>query len=151
MTAPSPGAQHEDRRALADLVADLDQHLADGARDGAGTSIVALSDSSVSSGSSALTLSPGATCTSMIGTSLKSPMSGTGTSTWLAVVSSSVYRAAFARSGAGGVGLVRVDAVAGDRLGRPRRRDRALRGQRGQRGDGDVVAVDLEVPAQVAR
>ena len=48
--------------------------------DGAGTSSVALSDSSVSSGSSALTLSPGATCTSMIGTSLKSPMSGTRTS-----------------------------------------------------------------------
>ena len=48
--------------------------------DGAGTSNVALSDSSVSSGSSALTLSPGATCTSMIGTSLKSPMSGTWTS-----------------------------------------------------------------------
>ena len=45
--------------------------------DGAGTSNVALSDSRVSNGSSALTLSPGATCTSMIGTALKSPMSGT--------------------------------------------------------------------------
>ncbi len=45
--------------------------------DGAGTSIVALSDSSVTSGSSAFTVSPGLTKTSMIGTSLKSPMSGT--------------------------------------------------------------------------
>ena len=44
---------------------------------GAGTSMVALSVSSVISGSSALTLAPGATCTSMIGIFLKSPMSGT--------------------------------------------------------------------------
>src|SRR5262245_4924407 len=47
---------------------------------GDGMSIVALSDSSVTSGSSGLTLSPGLTSTSMIGTSLKSPMSGTRTS-----------------------------------------------------------------------
>jgi pyruvate/2-oxoglutarate dehydrogenase complex dihydrolipoamide acyltransferase (E2) component len=47
---------------------------------GEGTSIVALSDSSVTSGSSALTTSPGLTRTSMTGTSLKSPMSGTLTS-----------------------------------------------------------------------
>ena len=47
---------------------------------GAGTSIVALSDSSVTSGSSGATLSPGETSTSMIGTSEKSPMSGTTTS-----------------------------------------------------------------------
>ena len=47
---------------------------------GAGTSIVALSDSNVISESSALTRSPGLTITSMIGTSLKSPMSGTFTS-----------------------------------------------------------------------
>src|SRR5207302_5495676 len=47
---------------------------------GAGTSIVALSDSSVTSGSSASTLSPGLTNTSMTGTFLKSPMSGTLTS-----------------------------------------------------------------------
>ena len=44
---------------------------------GAGTSIVALSDSSVTSASSALTVSPAFTCTSITGTSLKSPMSGT--------------------------------------------------------------------------
>src|SRR5437773_1056587 len=48
--------------------------------DGAGTSIVALSDSSVTSESSAFTASPGLTKTSMTGTSLKSPMSGTLTS-----------------------------------------------------------------------
>src|SRR6185437_1604349 len=48
---------------------------------GDGTSIVALSDSSVTSGSSALTAAPGSTSTSMTGTSRKSPMSGTLTST----------------------------------------------------------------------
>src|SRR2546430_2152590 len=47
---------------------------------GAGTSMVALSDSSVTSESSAFTASPGLTKTSMTGTSLKSPMSGTLTS-----------------------------------------------------------------------
>ena len=47
---------------------------------GAGTSIVALSDSSVTSESSAATVSPGFTKTSMTGMSLKSPMSGTLTS-----------------------------------------------------------------------
>src|SRR5262245_39437167 len=46
---------------------------------GEGTSMDALSDSSVISGSSALTRSPAFTVTSMIGTSLKSPMSGTRT------------------------------------------------------------------------
>ena len=44
---------------------------------GAGTSIVALSDSSVTSESSAFTTSPGLTKISMTGMSLKSPMSGT--------------------------------------------------------------------------
>ena len=47
---------------------------------GAGMSMVALSDSSVISGSSAATVSPGAMCTSMTGTSAKSPISGTVTS-----------------------------------------------------------------------
>ena len=47
---------------------------------GDGTSIVALSDSSVTSASSAFTVSPGLTKTSITGTSLKSPMSGTRTS-----------------------------------------------------------------------
>ncbi len=48
--------------------------------EGAGTSIVALSLSSVMSESSFLTASPGFTSTSITGTSLKSPMSGTFTS-----------------------------------------------------------------------
>src|SRR5205823_8053242 len=48
--------------------------------DGDGTSIVALSDSSVTSASSGFTASPGFTNTSITGTSLKSPMSGTFTS-----------------------------------------------------------------------
>src|SRR5208282_937187 len=47
----------------------------------AGTSSVALSDSSVMSGSSAATTSPAVTCTSMTGTSMKWPMSGTVIST----------------------------------------------------------------------
>src|SRR5450755_2494220 len=47
---------------------------------GAGTSIVALSDSSETNGSSASTVSPTLTNTSITGTSLKSPMSGTRTS-----------------------------------------------------------------------
>jgi hypothetical protein len=47
---------------------------------GDGTSIVALSDSRVSSGSSALAIAPSWTWTSITGTSLKSPMSGTLTS-----------------------------------------------------------------------
>ena len=47
---------------------------------GDGTSIVALSDSSTTSGSSTATSSPTATSTSMTGTSSKSPMSGTLTS-----------------------------------------------------------------------
>ena len=47
---------------------------------GDGTSIVALSDSSSISGSSAATVSPTATSTVTTGTSLKSPISGTLTS-----------------------------------------------------------------------
>jgi hypothetical protein len=43
---------------------------------GDGTSIVALSDSSVTSGSSTATTLPGETWTSITGTSSKSPMSG---------------------------------------------------------------------------
>ncbi len=48
---------------------------------GAGTSIVALSDSRVTSGWSTVTSSPSATRTSITGTLSKSPMSGTLTST----------------------------------------------------------------------
>src|SRR5207249_354064 len=52
---------------------------------GEGTSIVALSDSSETSGSSALIVSPALTNTSITGTSLKSPISGTFTSTVVAM------------------------------------------------------------------
>src|SRR5919198_777509 len=107
---------------------------------GAGTSIVALSDSSVTSGSSAATVSPGATITSMIGTSEKSPMSGTRTSLTSAIVASSD------RPGRRRVG---VEVVALDRLGHRRPLDRAVVGQRAQGGDRHVVAVDLEEPAQL--
>ena len=67
--------------AFADLVADLDLRSSRTTPpSGAGTSIVALSDSSETSGSSAFTVSPALTKISMTGTSLKSPMSGTRTS-----------------------------------------------------------------------
>src|SRR2546429_553833 len=53
---------------------------------GDGTSIVALSDSRVTTGVSVLIVSPGLTSTSMTGTSLKSPMSGTSTLTIVAML-----------------------------------------------------------------
>src|SRR6266704_1474954 len=108
---------------------------------GAGTSIVALSDSSVTNGSSALMRSPGETWTSMIGTSEKSPMSGTLISI-AAAMSFPLHP--------GRVGLVRVDAVSGDRVGHGGSRGGTLVGQRAQRGEDDVVPVDFEEPAQVA-
>ena len=72
------GLEHQHERPFAHLVAGLDLHLLARRRPtGDGTSIVALSDSSVTSASSALTVSPAFTSTSMTGMSLKSPMSGT--------------------------------------------------------------------------
>src|SRR5450755_2108365 len=66
---------------------------------GEGTSMVALSDSSVTSESSGATVSPGFTSTSMTGTSLKSPMSGTLTSiSWLTMTFQSVSALEAARS-----------------------------------------------------
>src|SRR5215218_3110917 len=125
--------------------------------DGAGTSNVALSDSSVSSGSSALTLSPVATSTSTMGTSVKSPMSGTLTSVAPAVAVDmelplrpveNVRADRCAESGAGRVELVRVNVVAGDRVRDRARGDHTVGGQRGERRDDHVLAVDLEVPTQ---
>src|SRR5215210_3055744 len=107
---------------------------------GSGTSMVALSDSSVTSGSSWATVSPGPTITSMIGTSVKSPMSGTTTSLSSAIV------AASDRPGRRDVG---VDVVALDRLPDGGALDLALVGQRAQRRDRDVVAVDLEEAPQL--
>ena len=59
---------------------------------GDGTSIVALSVSRVINGSSAETVSPDATVTSMISTSLKSPISGTLTSSIVAMAIPSLSR-----------------------------------------------------------
>src|SRR5271166_4211230 len=137
--------------------------------EGAGTSIVALSDSSDTSGSSALTGSPSFTWISTIGTFLKSPISGTVTSVAVMAVSLFVLwpvsLAGFLwparrdlRPGAGrcclsagrGVRLRRIDAVFGDRRGHHGGRDRSLLRQRREGGDRYVVAVHLEEGAQVA-
>ena len=77
---------------------------------GEGTSIVALSDSSVTSGSSAATVSPGATRISMIGTSVKSPMSGTRTSD--AAVAVLMRSSPQTRSGAGRSGSMPYVSIA---------------------------------------
>src|SRR6185503_16692125 len=119
---------------------------------GAGTSIVALSDSSVTSESSALTASPGLTRTSMTGTSVKSPMSGTLTSIVLIATSKACRQrrtTPFAASDRPRRGLRRVDAVFCDRLGHFARGQRAVIGQRLQRRDGDVRPVDFEKAAQL--
>ena len=69
VTAPSPGSAS--RIGLPSLTwsPTLTRTSATVPADGAGTSMVALSDSRVTSGSSALTRSPALTCTSMTGTS----------------------------------------------------------------------------------
>ena len=83
----------------------------------AGTSMVALSDSSETRGSSTLTLAPGWTWISMTGTSLKSPMSGTLMSLIASILAFLPMRVFPAASNRGGVRLLRIDAVAADRLG----------------------------------
>src|SRR5690349_308411 len=127
--------------------------------DGAGTSMVALSDSRVSSGSSALIASPSFTRISMIGTSLKSPMSGTVTwvvpaarASVMAVIIVSFPVSSVLRAGSNRhrVGLLGIDPVPGDRLGHQPRLDRAVLGQRLERRHGDPVAVDLKEVAQLA-
>ena len=127
--------------------------------DGAGTSMVALSDSSVSSGSSALIASPSLTRISMIGTSLKSPMSGTVTSVVPAARASvmavivvsfpvSLLRA-FSRSNRHRIGFLAIDPVFQDRVGHHLGLDRTFLGQRLECRDGDPVAVHLEEVAQL--
>src|SRR4030095_2871879 len=106
---------------------------------GEGTSIVALSDSSVTSESSAATASPGLTKTSMTRTSVKSPMSGTLTSIVL-MIAAPLYRP--------WLRLGRVEVVLLHCIRGLRRRQRTFVGKRLQRGNRDVVAVDLEEPAQ---
>jgi len=71
---------------------------------GEGMSMVALSDSSVINESSAFTVSPTLTSSSMIGTSLKSPMSGTLTSTTAAGAAAAGAEAAGAAAGAAAAG-----------------------------------------------
>src|SRR5687767_10004800 len=78
----------------------------------------------------------------MIGTPVKSPMSGTVTSVAVAVVTS------VPSSGSGGVGLVGVDPETGDGVGHGLGRDGPVGGQLGQCGQRDMAAVDLEVLAQ---
>ena len=156
---PVARAQHEDRRALADLVADLDQHLADGARRRRGhvqRRLVRLQRQQRVLGVDLVTGrhvhlddrdvaevadvgNPDLGCMDM------AFLSDLSCRTWWR---RTVRCGRSAESGADRVELVRVDVVAGDRVGHRARRDRAVRGERGQRRDDDVVAVDLEVPAQ---
>ena len=75
---------------------------------GDGTSMVALSDSSVRSGWSASTVSPAFTKISMIGTSLKSPMSGIVTS-----IGAALTGAAGGAAEGGAAGLALAGAAAG--------------------------------------
>src|SRR5437868_9589601 len=107
-----------------------------------GTSMVALSDSSVTSGESMTTVSPGFTSTSMTATSLKLPMSGTRTSTRL--------RTAFmwprGFSHLPWHRFRRIDAERLDRFLDRRPIDARLVGERLERCHRDVVAVDLEMP-----
>src|SRR3954468_3533674 len=125
--------------------------------DGAGTSMVALSDSSVRSGSSALIASPSLTRISMIGTSLKSPMSGTVTSVVPAALASvmAVIIVSFpvsslrAQSNRHRIGFLAIDPVFQDRLGHHLGLDGAFLGQRLERRHRDPVPVQLEEVAQL--
>src|ERR1700733_9008540 len=110
-----------------------------------GTSMVAFSDSSVTSGVSTAILSPGFTSTSMTATSLKLPMSGTRTS----VRPMAAFMSGRSASALPGYGLLGIDAECLDGLGDGRVIHAAVVGQRLERGHGDVVAVHLEVPAQL--
>src|SRR5690606_18588303 len=100
---------------------------------GDGTSIVALSVSSVTRGSSGLTSSPGFTRTSTISTSEKSPRSGTTTST-VGTPGSDRNR----------VRLLGIDAELLDGLPNGLHVEAALLGERVQRGDDDPTPVHLE-------
>ena len=86
---------------------------------GAGTSIVALSDSSVTRASSAFTVSPGLTIISITGTSLKSPMSGTRTSAMPAGVLVGAGGAATDVFGAAAVATAPAPAVSSSRISAP--------------------------------
>jgi hypothetical protein len=133
---PSPSDVTK-RRALGHAVADLHEHLGDRAR-GRGRDVhrrlVGLErDERILGGDGVAD----ATRISITGTSSKSPMSGR-----LRDASRVIRSSASAPRG-------RSRTL--DRLLRRERLDRAVVGERLQRGDGDVVAVDLEEAAQVAR
>src|SRR6185312_964208 len=109
-----------------------------------GTSIVASSVSSVTSGDSGSIRSPGLTSTSMTATSLKLPMSGTSTS----MTRVTVALGSDASSEAG-IGLRWIDAEGGNRLRNGRTVYFPLFRERLQCSDRDEVAIDLEVLAQL--
>src|SRR6202050_849651 len=109
-----------------------------------GTSMLAFSDSSVTSGVSTATLSPGLTRMSMTATSLKLPMSGTRTS--VSPAASFMGRAVASdlpRHGLLGIHPERLDGTADGRM-----IDAAVVGERLQRRHGDIVAIHLEMAAQ---
>src|ERR1700733_12328850 len=108
-----------------------------------GTSMVAFSVSSVTSGASVSMLSPGLTRTSITATSLKLPMSGTRTST-----SRTAAFIAIGPSDFPGYGLGGIDAERFHRAGERRLVDLAFIGKRLQSGHSDVVTIDFEVFTQ---
>src|SRR3954470_9664065 len=116
----------------------------------AGTSMVALSDSSETRGSSTLTLAPGWTWISMTGTSLKSPMSGTLMSLIASILAFLPMRVFPAASHRDGVRLLRIDAVAADRLRKLGGWQRTLLHQRLQRGERHPASVHFEEVAEPA-
>src|SRR5882672_972518 len=118
---------------------------------GEGISIVALSDSTVMSDCSGWTTSPALTSTSMMSTSLKSPMSGTEIS--LVAMKSRMCRIGPARrpgvrSNRHRVGFFRIETILADRIGNELRLDLTALDKRRQRRDRHVVAIDLEEAAQ---
>src|SRR3954469_3351454 len=116
----------------------------------AGTSMVALSDSSETRGSSTLTLAPAWTWSSITGTSLKSPMSGTLMSLIASILAFLPMRVFRAASNHGGVRLLRIDAVAADRLGEHAGWQCALLHQRLQRAERHPASVHLKEVAKPA-
>src|SRR5262249_38460484 len=108
-----------------------------------GTSIVAFSVSSVTSGASGSIFSPGLTSTSMMATSLKLPISGTRTSTRPAAAFMAIALSVFP-----GNRLRGIDAELLHRSDHGSVVHLALVRERIQRRDRDVVAINLEMSAQ---
>ena len=108
-----------------------------------GISIDALSDSTVIKLCSARTVSPALTMSSITVTSSKSPMSGTCIS--IVAMFGSPWALRVQR-----VDLIGLDAVLGNRFGHFGGGQVAVFAQRLERGDHNVMAVDLEVLAQFA-